>query len=91
MKNQKTWYKLAGIIADNLPTDSLECPVCREAKIDFQYVGDKKAMRGFLCIWCTSCLHGIHITGVRIPEHAVCLPKDKVELVKKRIPNIIPG
>jgi hypothetical protein len=91
MKTQKTWYKIAGTIADNLPTAAMECPVCGETKIDFQYVGDRKAMRGFLCIWCTACIHGIHISGVRIPEHAECIPKDQVEIVKKRIPNFVSG
>lgn len=91
MKTQRGWYKLAGIIADNLSTVSMECPVCGVANIDFQYVGDMKTRRGFLCIWCVSCLHGIHLSGVRIPEHAEYLQKDQVETVKKRIPNFIPG
>jgi len=91
MNTKKMWFKLAGVIADNLPTVSQDCPACGQPKIDFQYVGEKKAMRGFLCIWCTSCLHGIHISGVRIPDHADFLPKDQVELIKKRIPNFKAG
>ena len=91
MQTKKLWFNLAGVIADNLPIVSQKCPVCGQAKIDFQYVGDKKTMRGFLCIWCTSCLHGIHISGARIPSHVDCLPKDQVEIVKKRIPNFKAG
>lgn len=91
MQTKKLWFKLAGLIADNLPIISQECPKCGQAKIDFQYVGDKAAMRGFLCIWCTSCLHGIHISGVRFPEHAECISKDQIEIIKKRIPNFVVG
>ncbi|PKM80296.1 MAG: hypothetical protein CVU89_14490 [Firmicutes bacterium HGW-Firmicutes-14] len=91
MQTKKMWFKLAGVIADNLPTASQECPECGQAQIDFQYVGERNTMRGFLCIWCVSCLHGIHISGVRIPEHADCLQKNQVETVKKRIPNFKVG
>ncbi|MCL4439287.1 MAG: hypothetical protein ACYC21_05890 [Eubacteriales bacterium] len=91
METDNSWFKLAAAIADNLPTvPSLECPRCGLPKIDFQYVGDETTKKGFLCIWCTSCLHGLHISGVRIPPHADFLAKDSPEEVKKRIPNIIP-
>ncbi len=92
MKTDTSWFKLAATIADNVPTVSpLECPKCGLQKVDFQYVGDPKAVRGFLCIWCTSCLHGIHISGVRIPQQADILPKEPTEAVKKRIPNFVVG
>lgn len=92
MKTDRSWFKLAAIIADNLPTvPSLDCPKCGQETIDFQYVGDKKVRRGFLCIWCTTCLHGIHLAGVRIPQQATVLSKEPVEAVKSRIPNFIGG
>lgn len=88
MRTDTTWLKLAAIIADNLPTvPPLECPSCMLPRIDFQYVADKTSRRGFLCIWCTSCLHGKHISGVRIPPQAEFIAKDSIEEVKKRIPN----
>jgi len=92
MKTDRPWFKLAATIADNLPTvPSLECPKCGHDTVDFQYVGDSTVMRGFLCIWCTSCLCGIHISGVRFPQQASILPKNPVEAVKNRIPNFRAG
>ncbi|MHB9095747.1 MAG: hypothetical protein ACYC21_13860 [Eubacteriales bacterium] len=90
MKTRTPWLKVAAAIADNLPTvPSLECPRCGVPEIDFQYVGDKTTNIGFLCIWCASCLHGIHISRVKIPPQANFLPKDSIEEVKKRIPNFV--
>jgi len=88
MKTRTPWLKLAGTIADTLPTvPSLECPKCGLPKIDFQYVGDKITRIGFLCIWCPSCLHGIHISRIRIPQQAELISLDSREEIKKRIPN----
>ena len=92
MKADRSWFKLAAAIADNLPSvPPLECPNCGHETIDFQYVGEKQQMRGFLCIWCTSCFRGIHISGIRIPQQANILPKEPVEAVKNRIPNFTAG
>lgn len=88
MKKDTSWLKIAAAIADNLPTvPPLECPNCGLPKIDFQYVGDKTTNIGFLCVWCASCLHGKHISRVKIPPQAEILSKDSLEEVKKRIPN----
>lgn len=88
MKTDITWLKLAAKIADTLPTvPALECPSCGLPKIDFQYVGDTTTKIGFLCIWCASCLHGKHISRVKIPPQAEFLSKDSLEEIKNRIPN----
>lgn len=92
MKTDISWLKLAGTIVDNLPTvPPLQCPRCGLPKVDFQYVGDKSTRVGFLCVWCTSCLHGTHISRVKIPPQADILSKDSLEEVKKRIPNLQVG
>lgn len=89
MKTDTSWLKLAGTIADNLPSiPSLKCPNCGLPSVDYQYVGDDTTKRGFLCIWCTSCLHGKHISRVRIPLQANFISIDAHEEIKKRIPNI---
>lgn len=92
MKKDISWLKLAGIIADHLPTvPSLNCPRCGLPNVEFQYVGDKTTGIGFLCVWCASCLHGTHISRVKIPPQAEYISKDSLEEVKNRIPNFQAG
>ena len=76
------WMELGYDLKEDLP-----CPLCGKQTIDFQYVGDPSSRIGYLDIWCKSCLHGIHVSRVLIPEGvsmmALGVDDDKID---SRIP-----
>ena len=84
-----SWLNLVKDINNSLPEMlPLSCPVCNNSSIDFQYVGDVKTRIGYLDIWCTQCLNGIHISRTIIPENINILPFDTPkEEVLQRIPS----
>lgn len=87
MGNFSLWLKLSADISSNPHINiAHHCPECQSEAIDFQYVGDIASRVGFLAIWCKSCLNGIHISRVKVPESAVLLAFDDVT-VKDRIPT----
>jgi hypothetical protein len=79
----KKWLDLGWDLKRKLP-----CPSCGERAIDFQHVGDPATRIGYLDIWCASCLKGIHISRVTIPEDTPLLAiKDDAEKIAARIPT----
>jgi hypothetical protein len=84
--NFSRWLKLSADISSNPHTNIVHhCPECQSDAIDFQYVGDAASRVGFLAIWCTNCLNGIHVSRVKAPESATLLAFDDVA-IKDRIP-----
>jgi hypothetical protein len=83
------WLHLGNKMIDNLPNKVLlKCPECNNETVDYQYVGDPKSRIGYLDMWCTSCLKGVHISRVQIPENAELIPFDAPkEQIINRIPN----
>jgi hypothetical protein len=81
------WLKLSADISSNSSHINIAhcCPECQSQAIDFQYVGDIASRVGFLAVWCNSCLNGIHLSRVRVPESAVLMAFDDAS-VKERIP-----
>lgn len=86
MGNFSLWLKLSADISSN-PDKNIahSCPECQSEAIDFQYVGDITSRVGYLAIWCNSCLNGIHLSRVKVPESADLLAFDDSK-VKERIP-----
>jgi len=86
-----SWFYLVTCICGdkNLPDlPVLNCPSCGIPGIDFQFVGDIPSKIGYLSVWCPSCLHGIVISRVGLPDNDRALPfaASKEEIVR-RIPN----
>lgn len=72
------------------PTSKLtaHCPECGSESVDFQYVGDTAARRGYLDIWCTHCNQGVHLSRVVIPQGAHVIEFDAPdEVLTSRIPR----
>lgn len=86
--NFKDWIKINSIIVENHQHISeVKCPNCQQFGIDYQYVGDKNSRGGFLDIWCNSCLHGIHISRTKVPEHLSMISFEEVDAYKSRVPR----
>lgn len=84
----KDWIKLTTIITNNnTKRHEIECPNCQKRGIDYQYVGDMKSRVGFLDIWCDVCLHGIHLSRTKAPEHVCMIPFDAAKEYKERVPR----
>lgn len=92
-KNNKNifnkWISLTTDIYNDLPNmPPLACPNCHKLGVDFQFIGNLQTKIGFMVVWCPFCLHGIHLSRVRIPEKAPALPFDtSAEEISKLIPN----
>lgn len=70
-KNFDKWMKIGIKMMDKLPDISpLKCPKCETNDIRILYTGDKETRLGCLDVWCNSCLHGIHISRVKVPVTA---------------------
>jgi hypothetical protein len=81
----KKWLHLGENLIKGQP---IICPTCNKATIDFQYVGDPTKKVGYLDIWCSSCLNGIHISRVRIPDNVSLLNiGDNSGKISSRIPH----
>jgi hypothetical protein len=81
----RDWLK---IISKFDGKEELTCPDCRAMSINYQFVGDCKTMIGHLYLWCNSCLHGIHISRVIIPNGVEVLPFDVSEkILSKKVPK----
>ncbi len=83
------WISIAIEINQLLPNvPVLSCPNCHRQPIDFQFVGDVQTRIGYMAIWCPFCLHGVHLSRVRIsdkiPDTSFDIP---IEEISKRIPN----
>lgn len=76
-------------MTDKLPdTSPMDCPRCGQNSVDMQYVGDNETRVGYLDVWCSSCLHGIHISRVKVPLNANMLTfETSNEQIARRIPS----
>lgn len=83
-KNYRNWLSLVDFIPESIHT--INCPICDKKKLDFQYVGDLEERIGLLRIWCNSCLRGIHVCRVKIPENVKIIPFTS-DSDLKRVPN----
>jgi hypothetical protein len=67
-----------------------DCPVCMNEKIRFYYtvsnfqpdfVTKKRHVRGTIWVWCPSCLHWTHGSGINLPKNVTYINKlDESEL-----------
>ncbi len=85
----KKWVNLSIIINNNLPfIPNLKCPKCDEEAIDFIHIGNSETKVGFMDVWCNSCLYGIHLSRVLLPEKAEIIPFEiPAEKLLKKVPN----
>ena len=66
----------------------LQCPECGHTTVDFQYVGDEAARKGYLDMWCRHCNNGVHLSRVTIPEKAHVIAFDASDnVLTARIPD----
>lgn len=73
-------------IIDNLDnTSHIECPNCGKCGIEYLYTGDERTRIGFLQIWCSECLKGVHISRVETLRNAkfVSFDADLGDIVPK--------
>lgn len=64
------------------------CPECGANSIDLQFVGDIRERIGYLDMWCTTCLRGVHISRVLIPEGEPMISfDDPISTMTDRIPD----
>jgi hypothetical protein len=67
---------------------ALTCPECGNEAVDFQYVGDRGAQRGYVDIWCRHCNKGVHLSRVAIPDDAQVIAFDASDdVLTARIPD----
>ena len=83
------WLKISMSMTDKLPnTSPMDSPGCGQNSVDMQYVGDAETRVGYLDVWCSSCLHGIHISTVKVPLSTNMLDFDTPnEQIARRVPN----
>ena len=60
-------------------SEKCACPNCGHIGLQVQFVGDSDRMIGHAYVWCGICLHGIHISRVKIPTGAQFLPMNVTE------------
>jgi hypothetical protein len=87
------WIEVYLSLSKDLP-QSLErtvCPQCGKHDLDVRYIGRASDRAGYVLMWCTSTLVGIHISQVDVPEGVEILPLG-VDYESAGIPNfkIIP-
>ena len=87
------WLELVKRVVDKTQDNkasSICCPNCESNSIDYQYVGDVATKVGYLDIWCKTCLNGIHISRIKVPENVDMLSFDtSPERIAERIPDFI--
>jgi hypothetical protein len=59
----RKWVQIAG---DIRKYRYIQCPICDNKTIEYLYVGNRLTRIGFLRVWCSVCLKGIHISRVSI-------------------------
>lgn len=85
-KEFKLWLNLSVRIQENKV--DLLCPKCNKKDVDYIYVGDINSRIGFMEVWCNSCLHGIHISRVKIPDGSKMFSFDiSNSELKKNVPK----
>jgi hypothetical protein len=87
----KDWLKIYGEIRTHAGEKIIyPCPHCGKPQLDFQYVGDVVARKGYLAIWCNNCNHGVNLSRVEIPEAACVLSFEiSPDSISKRIPDFV--
>ena len=82
------WIHTSKILIEELPNStSCNCPNCGSSSVQYQYVGDSINHIGYLDIWCSDCLNGIHFSRVKIPDRVNILPFNNSGQIGERIPN----
>lgn len=87
-KRFNKWIHLVKYIPNQL--NKMECPRCNEKNLTYRYIlyGEVRERLGTLDIWCDSCLFGIHISRVGIPEDVDYLTFNLDDnIIKETIPN----
>jgi len=82
------WLNLYKKIHASPVAQALPCPECSNETVDFQYVGDRDARKGYLDMWCRHCNKGVHLSRVTIPEGAQVIAFDAPDdVLTARIPD----
>ncbi|WP_433688997.1 hypothetical protein ACQP0I_13850 [Micromonospora carbonacea] len=63
------WLDAYDIVYRTLPaTSDLQCPNCAHRTLRLAFTGPPGAGYGYASFWCDTCLEGIHLSRVVIPE-----------------------
>ena len=82
------WMEIAIKILDESFVDGeVTCPECGKNHIDYRFVANLKKNTGYLSIWCNSCLNGIQVSRVKVPDISRKVDMYDDESLKKEIPN----
>lgn len=74
---KRDWIKIIPQITNNMSSmNPIKCPNCGKHGIDYIYIGDEETRVGFLQVWCSICLKGIHISRAVAPVNAKFVPFD---------------
>lgn len=71
------WLSLSGEVTEGQDTQTLACPSCGQHAVDFRFVGRVSDRIGYLDVWCRSCLRGIHISRMKVPQERPMLNLDR--------------
>lgn len=82
------WLNLYKKVQASPVAQVLPCPECGNDTVEFQYVGDRVARRGYLTLWCSHCKKGVQFSRVGIPEGAHIIDFDAPgDVLTARIPE----
>jgi hypothetical protein len=76
----EAWMSAFSRIHDAAPADAdVACPSCDKGRVRVSYTGDPQSRIGYAIAWCDVCLHGIHLSRVRIPDGVEMLTFESTE------------
>jgi hypothetical protein len=85
----RAWLEIAARLGRGEPAKGARCPNCGDENVDHRYVGDPVSRVGYLAAWCPVCLHGIHISRVRIPERETPIAYSDLERIAAEIADFL--
>lgn len=70
----RRWMGLADHILREPDVSPLVCPNCGATAIASRFVGGGPQRLGYGAIWCNTCLHGVWLSRLTIPEGIPMIP-----------------
>jgi len=77
------WVRAYARIVDGTPAS---CPNCRGSTVRLLLVARKDTRMGYGFIWCETCLEGMHISRLGVPEGFEFIPFERAD-VEVRLPE----
>ncbi|SCF06868.1 hypothetical protein GA0070607_5138 [Micromonospora coriariae] len=71
------WLDAYDVVYRTLPvTSDLRCPNCGHRTLRLVFTGPRGSGYGYASFWCDTCLEGIHLSRVPIPDGVAARPLD---------------